>query len=175
MLKLYSPKQLSTPPSSPSSHSALKGWSQVSGVSLSCNPSKLHHLSFRTDWNSVFFVGGFVIFLSFCNFFCTCRYLAICRPLSPLARSSVGEAKKIVLLIWVVSLVSALPWSMFTKVNYLVFNNQTLLQSAWCSIPFNEQSSASLYMMLTTTIIYFFAPMVIVTLLYTKYVPFWSI
>ena len=132
-----------------------------------CPSGRTETLSFLWEVSSFFFV--------FLHFFCTSRYLAICRPLSPLARSSVGEAKKIVLLIWVVSLVSALPWSMFTKVNYLVFNNQTLLQSAWCSIPFNEQSSASLYMMLTTTIIYFFAPMVIVTLLYTKSVPFWSI
>ena len=102
-----------------------------------------------------------------------------------MARSSIGKAKKIILLIWVVSFVSALPWAVFTKVtvsilspglisvedvqvNYLVYNNQTLLQSAWCSIPFNEQSSASLYMMLASTIIYFFAPMMIVTLLYTK-------
>ena len=55
------------------------------------------------------------------------------------------------------------------QVNYLVFNNQTLVQSAWCSIPFNEQSSGSLYMMLASTIIYFFAPLFIVGILYTKY------
>ena len=56
------------------------------------------------------------------------------------------------------------------QVNYLVYNNQSLPQSAWCSIPFNEQSSASLYMMLASTFIYFLAPMMIVSLLYTKLV-----
>ena len=46
------------------------------------------------------------------------RYLAICRPLSPLARSSMGEAKKIILLIWAISFLSALPWALFTKVTF---------------------------------------------------------
>ena len=63
-------------------------------------------------------------------------------------------------------------WSLIRflfKVNYLVYNNQTILeQSAWCSIPFNEEPSGSVYMMLTSTMIYFFAPMIIVTMLYTK-------
>ena len=44
------------------------------------------------------------------------RYLAICRPLSPLSRSSMGKAKKIILLIWIISFLSALPWALFTKV-----------------------------------------------------------
>ena len=52
--------------------------------------------------------------------------------------------------------------------NYLVYDNKTLTQSAWCSIPFNEQPTGSVYMMLASTIIYFFAPLFIVGLLYTK-------
>ena len=44
----------------------------------------------------------------------------------------------------------------------------TLLQTAWCSIPFTEESYGSLYMMLGSTLVYFFAPIVIVTLLYSK-------
>lgn len=54
------------------------------------------------------------------------------------------------------------------QVNYLVYDNKTLTQSAWCSIPFNEQPTGSVYMMLASTIIYFFAPLFIVGLLYTK-------
>lgn len=97
------------------------------------------------------------------------RYLAICRPLSPLSRSTMGKAKKIILLIWIISFLSAFPWALFTKVNRLVYTDGTELeQSAWCSIPFNEESHGSLYMMMGSTMIYFFAPMVIVTLLYSK-------
>ena len=58
----------------------------------------------------------------------------------------------------------------FVQVNYLEYNNVELKESAWCTIPFNEESNGSLYMMLGSTIIYFFAPLIIVTLLYSKYV-----
>ena len=99
----------------------------------------------------------------------TCeRYLAICQPLSPLSRSSLGGAKKMILLIWSVSLGSAAPWSLFTKVNYLEYNGTVLTQSAWCSIPFNEETSGSLYIMLGSTTIYFFTPLCVVSLLYYR-------
>ena len=97
-----------------------------------------------------------------------CRYLAICRPLSPLARSSTVQAKKVICCIWVISCCSAAPWAAFTKVNYLTYHGRTLEESAWCSIPFNEETSGSLYMMLGSTVLYFFIPMVVVTLLYTR-------
>ena len=97
------------------------------------------------------------------------RYLAICQPLSPLARSSTGQAKKMIGLIWSISFMSASPWAFFTKVNYLTYGGEILKESAWCSIPFNEETSGSLYMMFGSTIIYFFAPMIVVTLLYTRY------
>ena len=72
-------------------------------------------------------------------------------------------------LIWSISFMSASPWAFFTKVNYLIYDGEILEESAWCSIPFNEETSGSLYMMLGSTVIYFFAPMVVVTLLYTRY------
>ena len=51
-----------------------------------------------------------------------------------------------------------------------MYNGVELPQSAWCGIPFNEQEShGSLYMMLASTLIYFLAPLVIVTLLYSRY------
>ena len=98
------------------------------------------------------------------------RYMAICHPLSPLSRSSAGQAKKIIAWIWLISFMSAFPWALFTKVNYLVYNGKIVEESAWCSIPFNEETTGSLYMMLGSTVIYFFVPMVVVTLLYTRYV-----
>ena len=56
------------------------------------------------------------------------------------------------------------------QVNYLEYNDVELKESAWCTIPFNEESNGPLYMMLGSTIIYFCAPIIIVTLLYSKYV-----
>lgn len=43
------------------------------------------------------------------------RYLAICRPLSPLARSTTGEARRVISMIWLFSFLSASPWALFTK------------------------------------------------------------
>ena len=45
------------------------------------------------------------------------RYMAICHPLSPHARSSPGQAKKTILKIWLVSFVTAAPWSQYTQVH----------------------------------------------------------
>ena len=72
--------------------------------------------------------------------------------------------------IWLVSFMSASPWALFTKVNYLVYEGTILEESAWCSIPFNEETSGSLYMMLGSTILYFFVPLVIVVLMYARQV-----
>ena len=63
---------------------------------------------------------------------------------------------------------SAIPWSLFTKVNYLMLDGKIVEESAWCSIPFNEETSGSLYMMLGSTLLYFFAPLVVVTALYSR-------
>ena len=72
-------------------------------------------------------------------------------------------------LIWLISFISASPWALFTKVNYLMYDGTILEESAWCSIPFNEETSGSLYMMLGSTSLYFFAPLVVVTALYSRY------
>ena len=60
--------------------------------------------------------GCFLKFLWSIAVFDYFRYLAICRPLSPLSRSTMGKAKKIILLIWIISFLSAFPWALFTKV-----------------------------------------------------------
>ena len=96
------------------------------------------------------------------------RYLAICRPLAPLARSTTGQAKKVIFLIWILSFASAAPWTFLTKVNYLTYNDQLLEESAWCSIPFTEEESISLYMMMLCTLIYYLIPLIIVATLYTR-------
>ena len=97
-----------------------------------------------------------------------CRYFAICHPLSPLSRSSTGKAKRIIAWIWLVSFLSALPWALFTKVNYLTYEGRVLEETTWCSIPFNEETSGILYIMLGSTILYFFIPLIIVTFLYLQ-------
>ena len=96
------------------------------------------------------------------------RYLAICHPLHTIARSDMEQAKKIIIFIWAISFMSASPWAFFTKVNYLTYEGEILEESSWCSIPFTESSSGSLYMMLCSTILYFLLPLAIVIVLYSR-------
>ena len=96
------------------------------------------------------------------------RYLAICHPLNTLARSDMTQARKIIVAIWSISFISASPWALFTKVNYLTYEEDILEESSWCSIPFTEETDGSLYMMLCSTILYFFLPLVVVAALYTR-------
>jgi len=98
------------------------------------------------------------------------RYQAICHPLSLNSRSGAGRAKRMILLVWVVSLVSALPWSMFAKVNYIQFEGRDLEQSAWCSMPYNEEApdNMPLYVTVAATFLYFVVPFTIVLFLYLR-------
>ena len=97
-----------------------------------------------------------------------CRYLAICRPLSPLARSSTVQARKVICCIWIISSCSAAPWAFFTKVNYLTYNGKMVEKSAWCSMDFTEEGLTSLYMMLASTFVFFLAPMAVLVALYAR-------
>ena len=55
------------------------------------------------------------------------------------------------------------------QVNYLTFHGKKLEQSAWCSIPFTEESVASLYMMAASTIVYFIFPLFFVATMYVRW------
>ena len=52
--------------------------------------------------------------------------------------------------------------------NYLVYEGRELAESAWCSIPFNEEGIGSMYLMLAATTLYFLIPMVTVTFIYIR-------
>ena len=55
-----------------------------------------------------------------------------------------------------------------SQVNYLIFNDEPLEETAWCSIPFTEDNIGSVYLMLSYTLIYFIIPMITVTILYIR-------
>ena len=55
------------------------------------------------------------------------------------------------------------------QVNYLVYEGRELEESAWCSIPFNEEGIGSMYLMLAATTLYFLVPMVTVTFIYIRW------
>lgn len=49
------------------------------------------------------------------------RYLAICHPLHSYAMSGLKRAVRIIAVLWVVSFLAALPFAMFTTVDYVDF------------------------------------------------------
>ena len=98
------------------------------------------------------------------------RFQAICHPLTLNSRTGVGRARLVILIIWVVSTLSAFPWSIFAKVNYIQFEGQDLVQSAWCSMPFHEEdiNKTPLYFTIASTFLYFVIPFTIVFVLYLQ-------
>lgn len=56
------------------------------------------------------------------------RYQAICHPLTLNSRTGVGRARKMIVLIWVTSVVSAYPWSIFAKVGFTQFYDWTFVK-----------------------------------------------
>lgn len=71
-------------------------------------------------------------------------------------------------LIWIISIVGALPLVLLTRVNYLEFNQKKLKQSAWCGLAYNEPDKRWELIMLLSTIIFFLIPLIIITYLYYK-------
>ena len=98
------------------------------------------------------------------------RYQAICHPLTLNSRTGVGRARWVILIIWIASVISAFPWSIFAKVNYIQYEGQDLEQSAWCSMPFHEEDldTTPLYFTIGSTFLYFVVPFTIVFVLYLR-------
>ena len=100
------------------------------------------------------------------------RYQAICHPLSLNSRTGVGRARRVILIVWISSAVSAFPWAIFAKVNYIQYDGEDLAQSAWCSMPFHKEDldKTPLYFMVASTFLYFVIPFTIVFVLYIRLV-----
>ena len=63
---------------------------------------------------------------------------------------------------------SATPWALFTKANYLTYNGKIVDESAWCSMAFTEEGLTSLYMMLASTVVFYLAPTALLVALYAR-------
>jgi hypothetical protein len=53
--------------------------------------------------------------------FSTERYLAICQPIHSYTTSSPRIALKVIAVLWCVSLLSATPFAIYTKINYVEY------------------------------------------------------
>ncbi|TRY73343.1 hypothetical protein TCAL_15738, partial [Tigriopus californicus] len=65
------------------------------------------------------------------------RYLAICHPLYSHTMSGFKRAVRIICLVWLISLVSAIPYAIFTRLNYIdrpLNSGNYLEESAFCAL-----------------------------------------
>ena len=65
------------------------------------------------------------------------RYLAICHPLYQHTMAGFSRAVKIIVLVWSLSFLSALPYAFFTKINYIdrpLGSGHFLADSAFCAL-----------------------------------------
>lgn len=97
--------------------------------------------------------------------------MAICRPLTvPRRLSKMARAGWALVAIWISSVLFSLPWLYYNKVNYLTneYTQKEMPESAWCAVPWNEDSKAPLYLMISSTFVAFVIPFTLVTVLYFR-------
>ncbi|XP_023222397.1 neuropeptides capa receptor-like [Centruroides sculpturatus] len=100
--------------------------------------------------------------------FSTERYVAICHPIRQQTKSKLSRAIKNIVVIWLISLLAATPYGIFTSVNYLTLKNETLKESAWCGFPFTDPNKNWETLLLCSTIMFFVIPMTVIVILYVR-------
>ncbi|KFM79479.1 Neuropeptides capa receptor, partial [Stegodyphus mimosarum] len=101
--------------------------------------------------------------------FSTERYIAICHPIRQQTKSKLSRAIRNIGIIWVFSGASALPYAVFTRVNYVKTKGGLIIEeSAWCGFPFNDPDRSWETLMLCSTFLFFVAPISLITALYVR-------
>ncbi|KAH8030994.1 hypothetical protein HPB51_012462 [Rhipicephalus microplus] len=98
------------------------------------------------------------------------RYVAIYHPLFLQTTSSLTRAVRIIAIIWVVSLVSAVPFAIYTRVNFVDFpvgSGRVVPESAFCALPM-DTTAVSLPLLQCSTFAFFCLPMTVIAVLYLK-------
>ena len=81
----------------------------------------------RTSYSSVLIIVAFSME----------RYLAICHPLYSHTMSGFKRAVRIIVLVWFLAMLSAIPYALFTRLNYVdrpLGSGNFLHESAFCAL-----------------------------------------
>ena len=111
-----------------------------------------------TSYSSVLTITGFTVE----------RYIAICHPIKLQKACHVSRALRCIVIIWIVSMLSALPYPLHTRIFYYLHNDVTgeiIPDSLVCSIPF-KWISRMLIVFQISTFVYFILPMIVITVFY---------
>merc|ERR1719419_2209062 len=92
------------------------------------------------------------------------RYLAICHPLYLYTMAGTARTTRLIILIWIVSAAAAIPFAVYTKVNYFSdpFSGEDVQSTSFCAmllVPLGLYEFSS--------IIFFLIPMVSLMVMYT--------
>lgn len=96
------------------------------------------------------------------------RYAAICHPMRFQTLSSLSRAAKIIVLIWIIACLSALPYPLHARTFYAVHipnTTQPIDKSLVCNIPVYWRDRMK-YVFQISTFVFFVAPMTIITVMY---------
>ncbi|ESO92130.1 hypothetical protein LOTGIDRAFT_162781 [Lottia gigantea] len=99
----------------------------------------------------------------------TCeRYVAIVHPMRGQKVSVLSRAVKVIVFIWIVSGLCALPYPIHTRIYHFVTdprNGQPIRDSLLCNIPY-EWVQKMTYMFQISTFVFFVIPMTVITVMY---------
>ncbi|XP_049536679.1 neuropeptides capa receptor isoform X2 [Anopheles darlingi] len=95
------------------------------------------------------------------------RFLAICHPLHLYTMSGLQRPVRIIAGLWIVSLLSAVPFAVFTDIDYIVYppTNEKIQDSAFCAMLSNPEGFPLWEL---STCLFFAFPMLIMLVLYGR-------
>ncbi|XP_063856697.1 neuromedin-U receptor 2-like isoform X1 [Scylla paramamosain] len=97
------------------------------------------------------------------------RYVAITNPVYARTTHTLARTARVVPVIWLLSLVAAVPWGYYYQVNQLQDPaGVDLPQSSWCSIPYHDKESRWSWLIWLSTVGAFIMPMTILIFLYCR-------
>ncbi|KAJ9579236.1 hypothetical protein L9F63_024652, partial [Diploptera punctata] len=100
--------------------------------------------------------------------FSTERYLAICQPIQSYTTSSPRIAIRVIGVLWVISLICALPFAVYTKINYVEYppgSSQMAAESAFCAM-LKMPPNWPMYEL--SAFVFFLGPMLVIMVLYAR-------
>lgn len=98
------------------------------------------------------------------------RFLAICHPLHAYAMSGLRRAVRIIAVLWIVSLIGASPFAVFTTVNYVDFppgTKRIVMESAFCGM-FEHNIPENFPIYELSCLLFFLIPMIVIIFLYVR-------
>lgn len=96
------------------------------------------------------------------------RYLAICHPMIQQVLNHPARAVKLLLVQWAIAILFALPFAIYTRTFYIVYNPDTgepVEDSLMCNVP-GEYRNLMTYFFQMSTFLFFVYPMTVILIMY---------